>query len=511
MVKDLSSSPNTAMSYSSFKPKFPLDPFTVAPSTRLPWSVDTDSLPSPALLQSEQRVILAIGQPTAAMLAPLFNSPHFSSSLLIIASHRLPEIPGLSRPAVATLRLRAPIAVEDTGASRLIDILEWAVQVGRLWRRTGGPHFQELMEEISASADSVKLQQSYGRTRYSVAPSPSTPTSPTGSEKHNVFSSETSLATSASAQTRRKSFRAFGRSKSQRRQSGLTLLPADPEQRPFDVILNFLPTNIPDKSVLKAAILVTTLTRPYLVAPPVRAPATRFWTEGSGVAPANPVTPDKKRWSLFRSSSSAVSSSTTVNVESKLDRSLSSSVAFHSLSSLSEDSDRTLVTALTRCRKSRIVHLMPSVSAKAKLLYSNSAGAQARLIRSIEAFMLSFSFPVPTPSLPANDPDFIRARPYILPATALAGTLSLAPSAPTDAGDGDGDDAPQSAWTLAELILSGALDQPAADGTGGAISEVAQGKLKEMEPATLNNAWMAHRAWISGVPDVQVRPKAGAQ
>lgn len=52
------------MSYDSFKPKFPLDPFTDAgvPTPREPWSVDTDNLPSLPLLQAERKVILIIGR-----------------------------------------------------------------------------------------------------------------------------------------------------------------------------------------------------------------------------------------------------------------------------------------------------------------------------------------------------------------------------------------------------------------------------------------------------------------
>lgn len=43
-----------------------------------------------------------------------------------------------------------------------------------------------------------------------------------------------------------------------------SLPPVDPSQRPFDAILNHIPRNLTEKCVLKQAILVTSITRPFL-------------------------------------------------------------------------------------------------------------------------------------------------------------------------------------------------------------------------------------------------------
>ncbi|KAH9177742.1 hypothetical protein EDB89DRAFT_1902338 [Lactarius sanguifluus] len=61
----------------------------------------------------------------------------------------------------------------------------------------------------------------------------------------------------------------------------------DSSQRPFDALVNFLPHNISDKSLLKQAILVTTISRPFLVAatPPSHSPPTRPSAPKRGSAP----------------------------------------------------------------------------------------------------------------------------------------------------------------------------------------------------------------------------------
>lgn len=72
--------PSTAMTYESFKPKFPLDPFTgvnansnskhdnseamkgnESTSARPPWTVDVERLPTLPFLRAERRVVLILG------------------------------------------------------------------------------------------------------------------------------------------------------------------------------------------------------------------------------------------------------------------------------------------------------------------------------------------------------------------------------------------------------------------------------------------------------------------
>ena len=65
-------------------------------------------------------------------------SKHLANSLLIIASHEPPEIPHTTLPAVRILYLTEELGIEDAGAVRFVNVLEWAERVGRIWRKHGG-------------------------------------------------------------------------------------------------------------------------------------------------------------------------------------------------------------------------------------------------------------------------------------------------------------------------------------------------------------------------------------
>lgn len=437
-------------------------------------------------------------EPSMAMLEPLFHSLQLVTSLLIIASHRPPAIPPTTQPAVRILRLRTPIAVEDTGATRLVSVLEWAEQTARQWRRTPGPRHQEMMEELSGSP-SLKNQRSTGQLRYSIIDTPDT--TPISSESHLPSTAHLRSAPRSHAPKNSHSARA-----SMRRQSALPLPATNPEQRPFDAILNFIPPDISDKAVLKHAILVTTLTRPYLITVNTRAPATRFWSESARMptSTGTSTTPGNKRWSLFRSAASTTSLNADVKSEiGGVRRDRTGSVSYQSMSNNSTVSSSRSIHALARCRNSRIVHLLPSTTKVTQALSLQAyMQTQARLIRSIEAFLLSFSFPVRAPGSSPLDPENARAKPYILPASALSDVLSFAPSLRADAGDENS--ATQSQWTMGELVLSGALDMHVFE-DDALLSEVARGKKKD---SGLTHDWMSHRAWIAGVNDIVVTATA---
>ena len=319
----------------------------------------------------------------------------------------------------------------------------------------------------------MKNQRAAGRLRYSVVEAPVTGSSPV-----TPFSSQNSLQM-IGALTSSKLSKSSGNISALKRQSGFSMPAVDPEQRPFDSIIHFMPNKIPDKMLLKTAILVTTLTRPYLVTTGVRAPATRFWSE-SAKMPGGTGSPDSrslggisigsaaggKRWSLFRGSRSAADSTTSVADSAKFEkRNRSGSSVYRTVSTFSSVSTtKSLATYMLRARKSRIIHILPSSTSRATsnaqaFAQQASAQAEARLIRSIEAFLLSFSFPIPTETLSPSDPDFQRARPYLIPAGALADVLSLAPS-PSSPVEGKEAETTmfQGEWNLAELVLSGALD-----------------------------------------------------
>ncbi len=98
------------------------------------------------------------------------------------------------------------------------------------------------------------------------------------------------------------------------------------------------------------------------------------------------------------------------------------------------------------------------------------------MIRSIEAFLLSFSTPFNDPYAPHQaDDDLERARPYIVPTSALCDVLCLSPKTPEE------DTAMQTDWSLAELLLCGALEDPAAD----ILSDVARGKQKDVKASRI--------------------------
>ncbi|KAL5499139.1 hypothetical protein ACEPAH_1657 [Sanghuangporus vaninii] len=520
----------TPMSYEKFKPKFPINPFVGSDQTsstaREPWTLDADAIPLPSILQHERRVILVIGQPTAAALSPLFASRHLASSLIIIASHRPPALPFDPHPSVYALRLRTPLLVADAGATRLVEILEWALQVARLWRRSGGPKKQELMEEVSPGSGSVPLGQSYGRLRYSVAVDAQQDQMAVSSSAFSPAASVTSLAPSAPKRTRRLSL--F------RRQSSLPLIPDPASAKPFDALLHFLPAGAPDRAGLKAMILVTTLTRPYLAVPPTRARSTRFYSESSSKLSSS--SKSRKRWSFFRSTSNVTSpsnSSSTLSVSSQ-----SKSATDLTEGSRNRRSSLTNL-ALLRARRSRLIHLMPSAPAPIKASgssvtpassrhralnpnFSTQSPAQAHLIRNIEAFLLSFYFsvspelPTPIAGFAASDADCGKARPYVLPSMALAEVLRV--QSQDDENEIDGEDEEsgnkrRNEWSLAELILSGALEGEAESrssaglpsGTERKSSESDKGKerQKDSENSIENNmTWMSHRAWIGSVHDI---------
>ncbi|TCD62843.1 hypothetical protein EIP91_006356 [Steccherinum ochraceum] len=130
-----------------FKPRFPIDPFASA-KVREPWFIKSDLLPA----QTRRDVVLVLGVPTTQELGPLLLSKHLAHSLLILASHDPPEIPHTTQPAVRILRLTERLDIQDAGAVRFVNVLEWAERVGRVWRKHGGVGAVELGEDEDGQA-----------------------------------------------------------------------------------------------------------------------------------------------------------------------------------------------------------------------------------------------------------------------------------------------------------------------------------------------------------------------
>ena len=77
-------------------------------------------------------------EPPASELAPLLASSALAQSLVLLATHAPPALPALSyeapaSPALRDLRLRAPLAVHDTGALPLVSLLECAQRTASRW------------------------------------------------------------------------------------------------------------------------------------------------------------------------------------------------------------------------------------------------------------------------------------------------------------------------------------------------------------------------------------------
>ena len=191
-------------------------------------------------------------------------------------------------PNVCILHLSSPLAVHDNGALRLVKLLERAHRVAGRWREAtqnsssllSAHRFVQLAEcrdtgEFTVVEPFLFIDR-YGKTVQSLcSPLPPTTVQPRKfrlsshslfSPKGSPFASTTSLPTSptSSGIVQRKIRRS-----SVAQPSPYSLSPPiqQDELRAFDALLNFLPSGVPDKALLKQAILVTTLSAQYLAVP----------------------------------------------------------------------------------------------------------------------------------------------------------------------------------------------------------------------------------------------------
>lgn len=312
---------------------------------------------------------------------------------MIIATHEPPEIPHSVLPTVRILKLEEPLAIEDAGAVRFVNVLEWAERVARVWRKHGG--FGALILNENEDGKERLPPPSF----LSFKGTQSTPSSPRSSASLLLPDSPPTRPRSVSA-------RFLPRSRA-------SMMPTvDPSQRPFDHLLNFLPRNTPDKALLKHAILVTTISRPFLVA-------------------SLPLLPDR-----YRNAKSPFTSRSSTSVY------LSASSALYSGDSLS--------SLLSVPTKAHILHLLPHESR------SSPSFARSKLIQSLEAFLISYAFP-PTLKLSSTpgDDTLEPARPYIMDSRTFHESLS------NDPGPGPSNSiyVPWPAhYTVGDLVLCGTLD-----------------------------------------------------
>ncbi|KAI0355953.1 hypothetical protein OH77DRAFT_1478877 [Trametes cingulata] len=455
-----------------FKPRFPLDPFAGASVTALgePWFLRVDALLSATSCQ-RRNVIFVLGgtpldlSPSLKELAPLLQSRHLAQSLIILATHNPPEIPHVVLPTVRILHLSAPLALEDAGAVRFVNVLEWAERVARAWRKHGGTGVLELSEELDI--DSELTPPSVLR----FTGSQSTPASPGSSSTH--LSSESLLSSRPSSIFRPPS--SSGTSLFRGRQTSQSLPRPDPSQRPFDVLINFLPDHVSDKALLKNSILVTTISRPFLVS-------------------NGPATPAASRSRTTSSSSSRFQRPQ--SIFNAFSRSASSvylppTPPYQSGESLSLPS-----TPPPPPAKALLVHLLPAPPANAQ------PGARRKLVESMESFLVSFAFQALSPGAANGGETLERARPYVMQMSTFCEPVGCEPGV-ADWGD----------WTVADVVLSGALDAEACPSPGlssgmnpGVGTGVSTSKGKHRASAMAKSKAAARRAWIGAAADLVIMP-----
>ncbi|KAF8636925.1 hypothetical protein AX17_003176 [Amanita inopinata Kibby_2008] len=240
-----------------FRPKLPLDPF-VDLDVDQPWLIQPDA--NESLLSNVPRVVLVLGAPAQADIEPLLSSHSLSTSLVLMATHNPPPLSGQVQPTVRILRLPSNADVQDSGALHLVGVLERAERVANRWRRhkssLGDQKILQLAE--GTPGGDFTVAEEYRTPRVGEADAAAYP-SPAPS-----FSSISNA---------RSMFKRRQNQSSHSPTSSARSLPQSPfhakdkfllGQRPFDAILNFLPSSLLEKDILKHAILVTTLSVSFL-------------------------------------------------------------------------------------------------------------------------------------------------------------------------------------------------------------------------------------------------------
>ncbi|KZV97180.1 hypothetical protein EXIGLDRAFT_764635 [Exidia glandulosa HHB12029] len=421
-----------------FRPNLPLDPFEqMEPHFgRAAWLLDPDVLDDFAASSATQRdVLLVVGEPTPESLRPLLTSTHLAHSLVIVATSNAFDAQTLcpvewTRPSVRILRLDSPLQVQDGGGARFIHVLEWAERVARVWRANPDSK-QRVIERFEADDDLVPGRAANGggqghalsqktsdaslRSAWLTPPSLHGHGSPSSSPRTSVVMMESPNA-SASSLPVPSSFRA---PKGQRRPSNLPH--ADPSKRPFDALLNFMPPQsiLSPKGLLKQAIMVTTLSRPFLTVPvttPRPPPSQRHSQAGTlpGPRQRSGSTPDiqHRRSSTLNPDRSPPSTSSTPGATTPI-------------------RPRSGYFPPSSSRASHILHILPDFAD------DDGAHGHAALVRALEAFILNFS----DAGLAEREE---RARPFILDDASL------------------GEPVQREGWGVLDAVLAGALDR----GTG---------------------------------------------
>ncbi|KAJ7582748.1 hypothetical protein C8J56DRAFT_955625 [Mycena floridula] len=504
-----SSSRRSTMYPDTFRPRgLPLDPFG---DLDQPWIV-TLTADNPT-----KKVILALGELSNEQLSPIFKAHSLSNSLLILATHRPPKVQDPSRIQCSCriLRLLSPLAIEKSGALRLIGLFERASTIANEWRtsRTSGQLLQ--FSEVEPGGE-FTVVESFG---FQSESSPRMP-NPVPVSRPVSALSFSSLASSSSTRAPKKA-----------------KFSIDPHQRSFDAVLNFISPALPEKAMLKLTVLVTTLSVPFLaVAPPSSLPVSSSLSHLE--ITDSQATKASRRHSTF--SFLSLSKSTEGELPTEASPASPRSNRFTKLLRLPSKSIfipdpshhvRSAPPSPTHRRKlfssglhepnggrAHLVHVLPDMYS-VQLLTSSP---KPKLVQSIEQFLLSFAYrhqPLSrSPTLPRQDssgsvstcssvssrsstysnsnwvmrdfPEMEKPAPYMLPYK----LLNHIPQQKEFS-----DDRP---LNIIELILRGALDLDVPD-VRMAVSEDGIRHSTILDGLLRNS--ISPRAWIGSPKDVKVR------
>ncbi|KAF6744970.1 hypothetical protein DFP72DRAFT_59228 [Ephemerocybe angulata] len=297
-----------------FRPRLPADPFGDTP-----WQLD----PS-ALRTGTTTTILVLGTPPPADLAALLcASPALGDSLVVLATHAPPPIPAAWRvvPHVRVLVLKEPLSA--AGAMGVMSVLD------RVARFVAGPaaRFGERVQTYREDPVSGEFT-----LRVTTADGPVQPTTPEKARRRRTLmfgfgsgSSSSSLSRTSSPASSVVSLSSTMSSLPTPKARPIALASVPQGTRPFDTVIHYIhappassttssassrsasptllvPTaphtyskpqanpaaHMPEKVLLKQAILVTTLTAPYLAVPPE--PPNHLRTRTASSATARPRT-----------------------------------------------------------------------------------------------------------------------------------------------------------------------------------------------------------------------------
>jgi hypothetical protein len=377
---------------------------------------------------------------------PSRHSPPSTLSPSIPLSHphrnthapSLPLIP--TGPSVRILRLAQPLAVHDSGALRLASLLDRAQRIAAAHPHSSSPPVIQLAED--GHNGPFTILEPYA------AAEPSSP-----SHVSSPFSLPHEPSPAPSIASEASSSQSFFYSPSKRRHAKPTKK-SNITRRPFDAIINCLPSGIPEKALLKHAILVTTLTAPFLATSPS----------------FDSLRDNNKRSSFLRSTPDLEAPMPSAKVSTHIVHVLPRGFCLTSTSTSTQGAASGSSSAGSSS-SSHPVHLPPKSPLRQPSVKND---AKPKLVQSIEQFLLAFGYPLHSISSDKKGKKIADAHPdtwvdqqkreipvpYLVAPGILGYVLCL---------DGAGTQA-----SLGEALLLGALD-PIDDIGGGGKAWIGNG------------------------------------